>query len=532
MSQRLGQYVQIIAALAIALFVSALAPITALAAPYAAILMDARNGKILYSDNADTRLHPASLTKMMTLYITFTELRKGALTLDTPITVTAHAANQAPTRLGLHAGQVIALRYLIRAAAVKSANDAAAAIGDAIGGSEAGFAARMNRTAKALGMTESTFRNANGLTEAGHMSSAHDMAILGRHLFYDFPEYYNIFSRRETDAGVATVYSTNRKFLESYQGADGIKTGFTNPSGFNLVASAQRGNKRLIGVIFGETSTAARNAKMAKLLDMGFNEVADNVAVRKPTIPNLDLPPPVMVASAHAAPIQQVAAVSASLRPAARPDALPQTTVASIAPTTASIAPTTAVVETTTASLSVTPAPRPASLPQSATIADPEQPGTKAVAPTSVADNDGEAIDNTTTASTTRVENIVPTSSVQAPADSDAPKPRPDIVFASAKPADAAAPQTDAPEVISRMSTSGGRDWAILLGRYPSQDAADKMLLRVALTESTSLADTLRKVVQRKSGYDATFVGLSQDQADLACRRLQAREIQCFTMAP
>ena len=516
MSQRLGQHVHIIAALAIALFASVLAPITALAAPYAAILMDARNGQILYSDNADTRLHPASLTKMMTLYITFDALRHGELTLDTPITVTAHAANQAPSRLGLRAGQVIALRYLIRAAAVKSANDAAAAIGDAIGGSEAGFAARMNRTAKALGMTESTFRNANGLTEAGHLSSAHDMAILGRHLFYDFPEYYNIFSRRETDAGVATVYSTNRKFLEAYQGADGIKTGYTNPSGFNLVASAQRGNKRLIGVIFGETSTAARNAKMAKLLDMGFNEVADNVAVRKPTIPNLDMPAPVMVASAHAAPAQQVASVSTSPRPAARPEA------------------TTASVDTTTAQLTVTPAPRPDSLPQSATLADTGTPVAKAEAPTSVSDNDGEEIDTAaaTTATTARVENIVPTSSVQAPADSDAPKPRPDIVFASAKPADAAAPQADAPEVISRMSTSGGRDWAILVGRYPSQDAADKMLLRVALTESTSLADTLRKVVPRKSGYDATFVGLSQDQADLACRRLQAREIQCFTMAP
>ncbi len=526
MSQRLGQYVQIIAALAIALFVSALTPITALAAPYAAILMDARDGKILYSDNADTRLYPASLTKMMTLYITFTELRKGALTLDTPITVTAHAANQAPTRLGLRAGQVIALRYLIRAAAVKSANDAAAAIGDAIGGSEAGFAARMNTTAKALGMVHSTFRNANGLTEAGHMSSAHDMAILGRHLFYDFPEYYNIFSRRETDAGVATVYSTNRKFLEAYQGADGIKTGFTNPSGFNLVASAQRGDKRLIGVIFGETSTAARNAKMEKMLDMGFNEVADNVAVRKPTIPNLDLPPPVMVASARTAPApaQQVAAVTTSLRPEARPNTAAQATIASVAPTTASVG-------TTTAALAVAPEPRPASVPQSATLADAEPPAAKATAPTSVADNDGEAIE-TATATNARVDNIVPTSSVQAPADSDTPKPRPDIVFASAKPADAAAPQTDAPEVISRMSTSGGRDWAILLGRYPSQDAADKILLRVALTESTSLADTLRKVVQRKSGYDATFVGLSQDQADLACRRLQAREIQCFTMAP
>ena len=245
------------------------------AVPYAAYLMDARTGETLYAENATTRLHPASLTKMMTLYIAFQEIERGRLSLDSMITVSKNAAAQPPSRLGLKAGQKIQLRYLIRAAAVKSANDAAAAIGDAIGGDQAQFADMMTRTAKSLGMKQTTFKNANGLTAKGHLSTAKDMSILGRHLFYDFPKYYNIFSRRTTDAGLATVTSTNRKFLDGYRGADGIKTGYTQPAGFNLTASAERNGVRLIATVFGGKSTADRNARAAKLLDKGFAMVKD-----------------------------------------------------------------------------------------------------------------------------------------------------------------------------------------------------------------------------------------------------------------
>jgi D-alanyl-D-alanine carboxypeptidase len=147
------------------------------------MVMDARTGKILHSENADTRLHPASLTKMMTLYITFQAIENGEIGLDTLVRISKNAAAEPPSKLGLRAGQQIKLRYLIRAAAIKSANDAATALGEAIEGSEAAFARRMNRTAKALGMTRSTFKNAHGLTASGHLSTAHDMTILGRHLF-------------------------------------------------------------------------------------------------------------------------------------------------------------------------------------------------------------------------------------------------------------------------------------------------------------------------------------------------------------
>src|SRR6056297_2908738 len=260
-------------------------PLSAAAAPYAGYVIDARNGKVLYSENANTRLHPASLTKMMTLYIVFEAVENGEIGLDDRVTISRHAASEPPSKLGLRPGHGIRLRYLIRAAAVRSANDAATALAEAIEGSEARFARRMNRTAKALGMTRTTFKNAHGLTESGHLSTARDMTILERHLFYDYPEYYNLFSRITADAGVRKVYHTNRKLLGSYRGADGIKTGYTRAAGFNLTASAERGNERIIATVFGGRSTATRNAKVAELLDLGFRRSPTRVAVHRPVRP-------------------------------------------------------------------------------------------------------------------------------------------------------------------------------------------------------------------------------------------------------
>ena len=239
-----------------------LLPLSVAAAPYAAFVIDARNGKVLHAQNADTRLHPASLTKMMTLYIAFEAVQNGELTMDTLITVSRKAAGEEPSKLGLRPGQQIKLRYLVRAAAVKSANDAATAIAEGIEGSEAAFARRMNRTAKAMGMTRTTFKNAHGLTESGHLSTARDMTILGQHVIYDYPQYYNLFSRKTADAGVRKVRHTNSRLLSSYRGADGIKTGYTRAAGFNLVASAERGSERVIATVFGGRSTASRNARV------------------------------------------------------------------------------------------------------------------------------------------------------------------------------------------------------------------------------------------------------------------------------
>ena len=252
------------------------------AAPYADMVMDARSGKVLRSRNADTRLHPASLTKMMTLYIAFEAIENGEIDVDKKVKISRNAANERPSKLGLRVGQKISLRLLLRAAAVKSANDAATAIGEAISGSEAAFARRMNRTAKSLGMTRTVFKNAHGLTEKGHLSTARDMTILGRHLMYDFPGYYPMFKRKTTQA-TKKVRNTNRKFLAAYKGADGIKTGYTRKAGFNLVASAERNGKRVIATVFGGKSTRTRNIQVAKLLDLGFERSLENVELIPPT---------------------------------------------------------------------------------------------------------------------------------------------------------------------------------------------------------------------------------------------------------
>ena len=251
------------------------------AAPYADMVMDARSGKVLRSRNADTRLHPASLTKMMTLYIAFEAIENGEIDVDKKVKISRNAANERPSKLGLRVGQKITLRLLLRAAAVKSANDAATAIGEAISGSEAAFARRMNRTAKSLGMTRTTFKNAHGLTEKGHLSTARDMTVLGRHLMYDFPGYYPMF-KRKTTITTKKVRNTNRKFLAAYKGADGIKTGYTRKAGFNLVASAERNGKRVIATVFGGKSTRTRNIQVAKLLDLGFERTLENVELIPP----------------------------------------------------------------------------------------------------------------------------------------------------------------------------------------------------------------------------------------------------------
>ncbi|MEM7547749.1 MAG: serine hydrolase [Pseudomonadota bacterium] len=254
----------------------------ATAAPYAALVMDARNGKVLHARSADRRLHPASLTKMMTLFLAFEAVTKGQISLDKKVRVSRRAAAQVPSKMGLRRGQSVSIRDLIRATAVKSANDAAVALAEAIGGSEPDFARKMTARAKELGMKNTQFRNASGLTAKGQYSSARDMAILGRALFYDFPQYYNLFGRKTTKAMGRTIRSTNRRLLGAYRGADGIKTGYTNAAGFNLVSSAQRGHERIIAVVFGGRTSAWRNARIAELLDMGFKRAPTRVAVVKP----------------------------------------------------------------------------------------------------------------------------------------------------------------------------------------------------------------------------------------------------------
>ncbi len=453
------------------------APSGALAAPYAALVMDARSGKVLHSRNADTRLHPASLTKMMTLYVVFDAIQKGEITLDTPVKISRKAASEPPSKLGLKAGSSVKLRYLIRAAAVKSANDAATALGEAISGSEAAFARRMNRMAQAMGMSRTTFKNAHGLTEAGHLSTARDMSRLGRHLFYDFPEYYNLFSRRSTDAGLKTVSNTNRRLLGSYRGADGIKTGYTRAAGYNLVASAERGQERVIATVFGGRSVTWRNARIAELLDMGFDRAPTRVAVRKPQRPVL------MAEGMVGTSTRLSGLISRSPRPLLRPAAQPDDSVLVAMADGIADALAEAAVEEEVASALVTKAPEPA--PRAVVTAD---------------------------ASGTLLR----------------PAPRPVIAEGSSLEDEA----QEGPVVVTRLSTSGGRHWGVNVGRFTTRNEAERMLLKTALVEMSTLSDALRKVVNSPQGWEANFVGLSQEAAALACRRLAAQHVTCRPVGP
>ena len=535
MKPRLWQAAAHSIVMAIAIAVSVIFSGAVQAAPYAALVMDARTGEVLYETNAETRLHPASLTKMLTLYIAFEAIERGEISLDTMVKISKHAAAEPPSKLGLQAGQKIQLRYLIRAAAVKSANDAATAIGEAISGSEEAFAKRMNRTAKAIGMKKSTFKNANGLTREGHLSTARDMTVLGRRLFYDFPQYYNIFSRRSTDAGIATVNNTNRRFLDSYKGADGIKTGYTNPAGFSLTASAERGGKRIIATVMGGKSTAHRNAKMAELLDIGFDEAPANAVVQKPAAPSYDAVADAEMEEGGAGKtIRVVMAVATSPRPRSRPDMTPppeDLLVAMQDGIAGALAEATGEVAEVAVVAAVSPdAPAEQVLVQAAEVPTTAT-GTVALADAELA---AATLEPAPEAPSEPIELAVAVAVGQtklvALAASPAPRPRPEEMYADADPVPDGSQQT--PEIVTRISTSGGRHWGINVGRYPSRAGAERQLLKTALAETATLNDGLRKVVERGGEYDATFVGLTQDQADLACRRLQARAVQCFTMGP
>jgi len=476
-------------------------PLSAAAAPYAAFVIDARSGKVLHAENADARLHPASLTKMMTLYIAFEAIEHGEIALDDDVVITRNAAGEPPSKLGLKSGQKIKLRYLIRAAAVKSANDAATAIGEAIEGSEAAFARRMNRTAQALGMSRTTFRNAHGLTEDGHLSTARDMTNLGRHLLYDFPEYYNLFSRITADAGVRKVSHTNRRLLRNYKGADGIKTGYTRAAGFNLVASAQLGSERVIATVFGGRSTATRNARVAELLDLGFKQSPTQVAMNRPSKPRYEGPGGTRVVVAgdneehgvagKTVRLSAAAAVKSSLRPKSRPMPAEPVLLA-------------AASDIEKALMAAQEADVPAaSLPGADQPAVATTPTTAAIA--------------------------VAVASPQIDPEAARPVLRPEGLTLASLQTDVEDPVQ---EVVTRISTSGGRNWGINVGRYPSEYKARKILLQTALSEMSTLDGSLRKVVTRGNGFDANFMGLSRETADLACRRLQSRQFTCFMIEP
>ncbi len=239
-------------------------------AGYASIIVDAVTGRILHATNADTRNYPASLTKMMTLYIVFEALEAGRWNMNTRLKVSRRAAGQPASRLGLDVGETIRVEDAILALVTKSANDVATTVAENLAGSERDFALMMTSMARKLKMTRTTFRNASGLPNRGQMSTARDMALLARALQQHHAKYYHYFSTREFDYE-GHKHKNHNKLLTTYEGTDGIKTGYIRAAGFNLVASVKRGDTRLIGVVFGGRDSRQRNRIMTKLLNKGFS---------------------------------------------------------------------------------------------------------------------------------------------------------------------------------------------------------------------------------------------------------------------
>jgi D-alanyl-D-alanine carboxypeptidase len=338
--------------------------------------------------------------------------------------------------------------------------------------------------------------NANGLTRAGHMSTARDMAALGRRLVYDFPQYYNIFGRTSTSAGIATVRNTNRRVLEAYQGADGIKTGYTKAAGFNVVSSAQRGDKRVIVVVMGGKSTASRNAEAERLMDVGFS--------RMPATARVMLPAPLRTAVAVAAAPKAVAVARAST-------SAPQAVVAQTDGSLAAVRPMprsldAAAISRNSATIAAAIAEVNAELAgQAARYAPPPREGRPMPRPS-------------------------PERAVVATVGSAS-------TFAVAEPArrPSRAEALAGVEVAS-AGTTGGNDWGVQLGAYRAKGDAERQLLTTALKDVPELSGGLRRVeaakVQGVTVYRAQFVGMSQESALAACANLARMQADCLPLAP
>jgi D-alanyl-D-alanine carboxypeptidase len=296
------------------------------------IVLNAETGQVLGEQNADAITYPASLTKMMTLYLTFQALSQGRITLDTQFAVSPYAASRAPTKLGLVPGETVAVRDLIFGIVTKSANDAATVLAEGLAGSEENFSRSMNWTAHQLGMDRTVFANASGLPDPAQHTSARDIARLALALYRQFPSEYHFFATREFEFHGRIVRGHDH-LLDWYPGADGIKTGFINASGYNLATSAVQNGHRLIGVIMGGRTARIRDTQMAALLDQGFAMVNRAQAAPPRAAVPVVAPSPVAVAAVPvatvaaavaatlAAPVMRSAAAASESRPVPEPPA-------------------------------------------------------------------------------------------------------------------------------------------------------------------------------------------------------------------
>jgi D-alanyl-D-alanine carboxypeptidase len=474
--------------------------------PYADIVVDANSGRVLHDTNADSLRHPASLTKIMTLYLLFEQLEAGKIKLDTRLEVSDHASQQAPSKLGLRPGQTIAVEDAIRAIVTKSANDVAVVIAEAIGGDEDGFAKMMTRKARALGMSRTVYVNASGLPDDDQITTARDQATLGRAIQDRFPREYRYFS---TPSFAYRGYSirNHNKLLGRVQGVDGIKTGYTRSSGFNLVTSMRRGGRHIVAVVLGGRSGGARDARMRELVE---TEIASAATQR--TVAKIAAPTEVAAAVKPAAPARL-----------ARADAMGPVAVANLASIGEPSASQRVEANAVQAASAFTHQPRPGS----AEPISPVRVKTISVKAGSVQ-----------SASLAPLTASAPTATV-APAHfaKNAAQPQQQQQAAPVQPAVYEVASASSTPVAAASTTSHARPrgpWLIQVGAFPKETEAQERLREAQSIARKLLAKadpfTERVTKGNQELYRARFAGLDQSAAEAACKYFKRNDIACMAI--
>ena len=476
--------------------------------PYSDIVVDANSGAVLHSTSPDALRHPASLTKIMTLYMLFEQLEAGKIKLRTELPVSAHAAAQAPSKLGLQPGQSITAEEAIRATVTKSANDVAAVIAEAIGGDEDTFSKLMTAKARAIGMQSTVYKNASGLPNDAQITTARDQALLGRAIQDRFPQYYGFFSTTRFSFRGKSISGHNR-LLGRVEGVDGIKTGYTNASGFNLVTSMKRSGRQVVAVVLGGRTGSSRDARMRELI----TEYVQVASVKRTA--------PVLAEATTAEPKRGIAQRIAS---------------AVVTPARAEVTPTAAV-----------PLPRPtpvATLPLPAAPASTAPGSNDPLEPIAVKTVSVKAggVQNVSLAAPTTTASVAPPARSRGPelafADPADGSGHPGVLgvltvkAASESPAAQPAKHAEAAADLLRPTHRPG--WMIQVGAFDKEEEA-KVRLNAAQSRAKFLLDradpfTERVVKGDKTLYRARFAGLDKDQAEAACQHLKKNEIACMAL--
>ena len=445
---------------------------------FSAIAVDARTGKILFGSAIDGLRQPASLTKVMTLYVLFQDLKAGRIKLTSDLKVSQRAASMQPSKLGLKPGSTISVENAIKALVTRSANDVAATIGENLDGTEANFAARMTRSARAIGMSKTMFKNASGLPNPAQVTTARDMATLSLRIQRDFPQYYPYFRITSFTYKGQTIRTHNR-LLGRYQGTDGIKTGYIAASGFNLTTSAKRGDKRIVGVVMGSSSGGARNNYMMKMLDNAFPKCVGGEAIAAAA----------GTSEGALVPATKIAEAEESKIPAPdKESAEKKLQMASIEEDEA-VSTEGTTFKTVVAGEDNTPTP------------DPKVLEAK--------------IEETAVASTNEAEKPVE----QLPAK---------LPFAVKKKVNAPA----AKEAVASVDPT----WNIQIGAYPKKEEARLKLKEIRASGYKFLSGKQAFTVEVQKGsktvYRARFSGFTQKTAKAACAQLSKKGLQCLTFSP